>query len=216
MKDRRILVFPLCVTLALCLFYECGQTKTEKSSSPPSKEKIQLDKANAEILALKTENARLARKLHDTRNTMENNARNIKDFLRDKQIALWDVVEADNDFSLVRAKKLPRSTKTLAAVIKAFNSEQSPDLRLSLIRIEGKTAHIKIQKDEVLTQQMGSTGPYNYMAMVTATITSFPGIDSVWLHIGEGDHWGPGECSRMDFLDLFIAGEEKDYFHPSK
>ena len=62
---------------------------------------------------------------------------------------------------------------------------------------------VTLSDDRLLGEAMGSTGAYCYLASLTATLTSLPGIDAVWLEIEEGSHAGHGLYSRSSFLEMF-------------
>ena len=51
-------------------------------------------------------------------------------------------------------------------------------------------------------QGIGSTGANEYLARVTLSLTSVPGIHSVDFDFAEGDHATPGKYDRRRFVEM--------------
>lgn len=74
--------------------------------------------------------------------------------------------------------------------------EQSHQPRATLQKIEGDTAFIRIEQQQHLTQEMGTTGATAYLQAITYTLTSLPSIQYVAFDFEAGDHAIPGRYSR--------------------
>ncbi|HHT28317.1 MAG TPA: hypothetical protein GXZ82_13885, partial [Firmicutes bacterium] len=89
------------------------------------------------------------------------------------------------------------------AVNGAYGTPNYPGIQLE--RLHNRTAYVRVLDEDLLTQRMGSTGAWHYLAVVTASLTSVPDIDSVDFVFKEGDHAVPGIYTREDFLDLWFT-----------
>lgn len=115
---------------------------------------------------------------------------------------LW-VVETDE----TKPEKLKQPTdKSLsnlnaAQIITEINASY-PNIQLSLLGNSHDTVYIDIPASNYLTQSIGSTGAYNYMAMVVYNMTESQGTKYVNFKFKTGDHAEPGVYSREDFKRL--------------
>jgi len=77
--------------------------------------------------------------------------------------------------------------------------------RIVLQKVEPPITHITIMNDQYLTQNMGSSGAQDYLAMVTYTLTETPGVRSIDFMFQAGEHAMPGVYSRENFLSYTTA-----------
>ncbi|HHT28315.1 MAG TPA: hypothetical protein GXZ82_13875 [Firmicutes bacterium] len=122
-------------------------------------------------------------------------------FLRDQRTGVWEIhlIEALRLRDLVE----PQTAQAVVnAVNGAYGTPNYPGIRLE--RLHNRTAYVRVLDEDLLTQRMGSTGAWHYLAVVTASFTSVPDIDSVAFVFKEGDHAVPGVYTREDFLDLWV------------
>ena len=66
-------------------------------------------------------------------------------------------------------------------------------------KISNDTIFVKIPESEKLTQQLGSTGAYNYMAATVFNLTELDHVKYVKFDFQGGDHASPGVFTREDF-----------------
>ena len=72
-------------------------------------------------------------------------------------------------------------------------------IKLEFGKISHDTLYVAIPESAVLTQQMGSSGAYSYIASTTFTLTELKDIKFVTYDFEEGDHLSPGTMKRSDF-----------------
>lgn len=117
--------------------------------------------------------------------------------------SLW-TVEFENSTNEEKLKK-PEGTKieSLSAneLISLLN-QNFADVQLQLNKISHDTLYANIPESDKLTQQMGSTGAYNYLATVVYNLTELPNVKYIKLDFAEGDHAMPGVYTREDFKTL--------------
>lgn len=80
-----------------------------------------------------------------------------------------------------------------------LNNRYDGKVVLDLVREGMDTVFVKIDDAAYLTQQMGSSSAYGYMAVVTYTLSEGNGVKYVNFDFIEGDHASPGTYSRNDF-----------------
>lgn len=115
--------------------------------------------------------------------------------------SLWSVeVQADNSEKLQQPED-QHVTFTPEGLISALN-ESYPEVHLNLQKISHDTAFISIPQSTYLTDEAGSTGAYNYMAMAVYNITELKNVKYVKFTFNAGDHAAPGTFSRDDFKRL--------------
>lgn len=76
------------------------------------------------------------------------------------------------------------------------------EIPLNYIKTSHDTAFVNISSAMHLTNEIGSTGAYNYMAMVVYNLTENKEVKFVNFKFTEGDHAAPGVYSREDFKRL--------------
>lgn len=77
--------------------------------------------------------------------------------------------------------------------------------KISLRKIDQRTADIEVTNDQYLTQKMGSSGAQDFLAGVTYTLTENPQVKSVNFIFNAGDHAMPGLYSRESFTSYKIV-----------
>ncbi len=92
----------------------------------------------------------------------------------------------------------------LEQVVAAMN-RQYPLPGINLKGRKGATVAVEVRDSERLTQRMGSSGAQGYLAAVTYSLTSVPGVEAVEFRFAEGDHAAPGVYRRKDFQDYAAA-----------
>lgn len=83
-----------------------------------------------------------------------------------------------------------------------FLNQNYEDVQLKLDHISNDTLYAKIPDSDKLTQQLGSTGAYNYLASVVYNLTELNNVKYINLDFKEGDHAMPGVFNRDDFKTL--------------
>lgn len=117
--------------------------------------------------------------------------------------SLWTVEMQDN--SKAEKLKKPADTKiktlSVAQLISALNNNFS-EVQLHYSKISHDTIYVTIPDSEKLTQQLGSTGAYNYIATAVYNLTELKDVKYVNFDFKEGDHAVPGVFSRGNFKEL--------------
>ena len=114
--------------------------------------------------------------------------------------SLWTVEYEDNTKSdkLRKPEDIKISTLSVTDLINTLN-ENYPSVQLKFDKISNDTIFVKIPDSEKLTQQLGSTGSYNYMAATVFNLTELNHIKYVKFDFQGGDHASPGVFTREDF-----------------
>lgn len=117
--------------------------------------------------------------------------------------SLWTVEYEDNTNTdkLKKPEDIQLSTLSAQDLIKVLN-DNFDDVQLQFEKISNDTIFVKIPDSEKFTQQMGSTGSYNYMATTVFNLTELDHIKYVKIDFKEGDHGSPGTFTREDFKVL--------------
>ena len=117
--------------------------------------------------------------------------------------SLWSVEMQPNSPKEKLQKPTDASIETLSApqIIKVLNEKYS-DVNLHFTKISNDTIFLSIPESKKLTNQMGSTGAYNYMATVVYNLTELKTLKFIKFDFKEGDHASPGVYSREDFKSL--------------
>jgi hypothetical protein len=123
---------------------------------------------------------------------------------------------------LVRGRKINEVKNDVNTLIMALNkygegseaNRTRPDgskdeyPKITLRKIEQQTAHIEIVNDQFLTENMGSSGAQDYLAVVTYTLTENTRIKAVNFIFQAGEHAMPGRYSREDFTNYKIVTKD--------
>lgn len=114
--------------------------------------------------------------------------------------SLWTVEYEDNSNSekLKKPDSIQFGKLSATDLINVLN-ENFADVQLQFDKISHDTIFVKIPDSEKLTQQLGSTGAYNYMATTVYNLTELDHVKYVKFDFKEGDHSSPGVFTREDF-----------------
>ncbi|MEO9211393.1 MAG: hypothetical protein ABI208_09860 [Ginsengibacter sp.] len=117
--------------------------------------------------------------------------------------SLWSVEMQPNSPKDKLQKPIDASIETLSApqIIDIINEKYS-EVNLHFTKISHDTIFLSIPESARLTNQMGSTGAYNYMATVVYNLTELKTLKFIKFDFKEGDHASPGVYSREDFKSL--------------
>ncbi len=81
---------------------------------------------------------------------------------------------------------------------KTFNKYQPLVIFDSLAK---QTLHISFDHPEKYTEQMGTTGAQEFLAMLVFTLTELPEVQQIQLHVEIGSHGKPGVYDRKQYLN---------------
>jgi hypothetical protein len=116
--------------------------------------------------------------------------------------SLWDVeVQPDHSEKLRQPRNNNLASMAPQALINALN-ESYPGIQLNLNKISKDTIYISIPESKYLSDQIGSTGAYNYLATAVYNLTELNNIKYINLSFKGGEHASPGVYSRDDFKKL--------------
>lgn len=104
---------------------------------------------------------------------------------------------------LTKGKMLDSTSKSPYELINILN-RRKPKCKIEYIRIVGDTITVKILDDEYLSEQMGTSGAYCYLAEAVFTLTEIHSIKYVRIEMEAGSHASPGLYARKVFTDLKI------------
>ena len=116
---------------------------------------------------------------------------------------LWSVTLEGN--SQIEKLKKPADSKVDKMTAQEITNELNKtfdDIPLEFLKTSHDTAFVKITDSQKFTNQLGSTGAYNYMATVVYNLSEMKNIKFVNFDFKEGDHAIPGVYSREDFKNL--------------
>lgn len=116
------------------------------------------------------------------------------------QSYFWSV-EDDGKGNLDLKKIRPISADSLNynSILSMLNSIY-PEVKMDVKKLSNDTLYLKTNNSKFLTQQMGSTGSFNYLKEVTYNLTEVNNIHYINFDFIEGDHAQPGTYSRSDFI----------------
>ena len=122
--------------------------------------------------------------------------------ISDVRTGLWRLDTLSETGKLVFTTEYPNASvyEIAVALNAAFRSDSVSQFKIT--RIRDHTAFVKIFDSGRLTQGLGSTGAKEYLAQVTFSLTSVPGIHSVEFDFEEGDHAAPGTYERQRFVEM--------------
>jgi len=107
-----------------------------------------------------------------------------------------------NNTEFIQKGELVDSTgKVPFDLVEILNKRESQS-KIEIIEFKGDTIKIRILNDEFLTEQMGTTWAYCYLAETVFSLTEIDSIDFVRIEMNLGSHAGPGLYNRNDFKDL--------------
>ncbi len=102
---------------------------------------------------------------------------------------------------LVKGDLFEADDLTNQEIIDVLNQRKTK-CSLRFIEISSDTINIRIVNDEVLSEQMGTSGALCYIGETIFTLTEKDNINYVNLVFNEGSHAVPGIYSREDFKEL--------------
>lgn len=108
--------------------------------------------------------------------------------------------EYDYNTDLAVRKRMPATEDLSAANLITLLNHHNKNVSLSFVKVSSDTIFVRVDDATVLTQQMGSAGAAEFMAIVTYTLTELPGIAKVHFDFEPGDHATPGTYDR-DFFE---------------
>ncbi len=115
---------------------------------------------------------------------------------------LWRVeVQEDQSEKLKQPETNASASLAPQEIVSALN-ESYPDIHLNFKSLSHDTAYISIPESSYLTNQIGNTGAYNYLATAVFNITEAKGVKYVNFEFKVGDHATPGTYKRDDFKKL--------------
>lgn len=117
--------------------------------------------------------------------------------------SMWTVEMQPNSENEKLQKPTDASIETLSApkIIDLLNSKFA-DVHLNLKKISHDTIYVSIPESSKLTNQMGSTGAFNYMATVVYNLTELKSLKYINFDFEVGNHASPGVYTREDFKSL--------------
>lgn len=102
---------------------------------------------------------------------------------------------------LEKGKLMDSISHSASTLIDALN-KRAANCKIKYLDMTGDTLHISILQDEVLTEQLGSTGAHCYLGETVYTLTENDSIKQVDIAFNEGSHAAPGVYNRKNFTDL--------------
>lgn len=115
---------------------------------------------------------------------------------------LWKVEEqSDHSEKLTQPDSTKGKVIAPDEMIKALN-ESYPEIQLDLTKISNDTVYINIPNSQYLSDKIGNTGAYNYLATAVYNLTELKNIKFVHFTFKEGEHASPGTYKRSDFSRL--------------
>lgn len=113
----------------------------------------------------------------------------------------FDTIE--NRDCIIRGKYLDSIPNNVDYLIKILNTRLAK-CKIDFIRISNDTIFIKILDEYYLTQQMGTTGAWTWLAETTFTLTENSDFKTINMDFEFGDHATPGNYNRQTFNDLKV------------
>ena len=102
---------------------------------------------------------------------------------------------------LEKGRMLDSITPTVENLIEILNKRR-PECKIEYVDLRKDTLHVRILKDEILTEQMGSTGAFCFLGETVYTLTENDSIRYVMIDMEEGSHARPGIYVRDGFKEL--------------
>jgi len=106
-----------------------------------------------------------------------------------------------NEGTKTRNKETEGKELAADSIISAIN-QNYPNVLLEKIKQSSDTIYLEVKESTFLTQQMGSSGPAQWLAEVVINLTSVRGIKFVDIQLEQGDHAGPGTWRIEDFKSI--------------
>lgn len=184
--------------------------------SSPDAEEAQL---REQIEELQTEVQRLQDSLHVVSRRAQTFQRQLKGhevleaplllLLTDERTGIWGTDERVMRYRFLREIEVDH----VSALVDSFNAEYDSDYfpGLDYAGVVGRTLTVEVRDPEQLGNRMGTTGSSTYRGTATLTLTSFPGVDSLYFDFGDVDegrlsHASPGYTSRTELAGQIEEG----------
>ncbi|HEY3369235.1 MAG TPA: hypothetical protein VGK10_00225 [Prolixibacteraceae bacterium] len=115
----------------------------------------------------------------------------------------WHIAEDTilNKEYLIKGALLDSIAHSSAELIGVLNKRDAK-CKIEYLGQMGDTIHIRILNDEVLTEQMGSTGSFCHLGETVFTLTEIDSIKFVQIDMEQGSHASPGVYTRAGFKEL--------------
>lgn len=111
-----------------------------------------------------------------------------------------DFDKFSNDVLYVSKMEMDKRSYAPAKILSRILQGYSNKIIVDNFEIRNKTALIKINNSEYLTEQMGTSGAINFLISVTYNLTEFSNISAVNFLFTEGSHAVPGIYTRQNEL----------------
>lgn len=153
-------------------------------------------------LSLQKQNDSLKTMIDSLRKDFELRLHKAQDNIANMRTGLWRFDTLSTTGRLMFTIEYPNANiqEIADALNAAFRSDSVSQFKVTGVREQ--TAFVKILESDRLTQGLGSEGAREYLAQVTFTLTSVPGIQFVVFEFEEGDHAAPGMYSRDRFAEM--------------
>jgi hypothetical protein len=182
----------------------CQRSRMEELKSNLQKLEIRLNDAHAKIETLESNNNSLKQDLENANFESENlqiQNKETNEWIEDTIKNLGPCVWSGGRFERPMPHEIVKNGTPKDLIVKLnriFKRAHSPEA--TLVKVEDKTAFVKIREDLKLTQEMGTTGAANYINSIVYTLFSVKGIQCVTLDFKAGDHAVPGTfCPGQDY-----------------
>lgn len=152
--------------------------------------------------ALQKQNDSLRTAIEGTRKDFDLRVHRYADKVSDARTGLWRLDTLSETGRVVLRTKYPNAS--VYDIAKALNAAFRADSvsQFKINKVQEHTAYVKILDSGRLTQGLGPTGTKEYLAQVTFSLTSVPGIQSVDFDFEEGDHATPGTYDWERFAEI--------------
>jgi hypothetical protein len=114
---------------------------------------------------------------------------------------VWEVNASKK--TLKKNPVLGNAAVDIDSIIYGLN-QQYKNIFLEKTALTNDTLYLKIAHAGYLTNQMGSSGPGQYLAQAVINFTAAPTVKYVQFSFKEGEHAAPGTWSRKDFPGYII------------
>ncbi len=129
-------------------------------------------------------------------------------------------VEGGDGLTLVRGKRIDEIRKDAGEIVRAINTVlngialqgerlapgEAP-LKIRLTGVRDGIARVEVSGGDFLSERMGTSGAWNWLAAATFTLTEIPGVNAVEFVFEEGSHAEPGVYRRAGFREFTIVRE---------
>src|SRR5690554_1393284 len=114
--------------------------------------------------------------------------------------AIWvlDYDSITNAEQVRKQKHISEDSLTIQVITSLLN-ETYPFVQIGKVESVRDTVFVHIPNSEVLTQQMGTYGAFEYLVAATYSYTDLQGIEFVVFDFKEGDHAAPGLYDRSSW-----------------